>query len=655
MMGKQDFRCDCRHEELWHFVGGKVKAEDVVSQILATRNTYSLPLGEFLRTLSILDPQTHRLRPTLPAADTPAYTPGHVTLVAWKSEPTARILCVSGLSGSGTTVFASRVLGELLEHHGTQDSPVLSFAFSRSNPRARSPFGLCLSLCRQLVSFQPQLFRHVSSVASFWMGSGCFTTECLWILFRSMVMSLVGKGASVYCVICSLDDCVTSPDEAVHRMEELAIAGDGRFKLVFTHTDSMQNALGSETGQRYCIALDNSSQIMEAWKKQHIQSRIQDIVQGNASWDGLTDLALAQAEKLPSDSPYLLIKANMILLEWITKGWTRKQLKERLQQPPSSLQECYDEVIRTIKNDCRTWVLIALQWIACAARPMRPAELAVAVALSQIPGQARRYRDRDSKYMYEIHDMIRRDILADLRDCMAPFIQVENNRVSFIHVTFRDFLLTNKPSLYYSESGESENDGNDGNDEDYHILNLSLEYLRQIEQSPSRSINDSDSQYFLPADHEYALLAYATLHWPDHFLKTASREAAQEHVLQFLKDSKRVSSWAAWYEQLNPSLRRSPISINSPLQIVSRFGLSCLVDVSITLLEEKIQLEEREDEKSKCLDLAAEHGHHDVVKTLLNMGIRSKDALGLAAEQGAGTRQFTMLPVAGTNMWCPYS
>lgn len=449
-----------------------------------------------------------------------------------------------------------------------------------------------------------------------------------------MVMSLVGKGASVYCVICSLDDCVTSPDEAVHRMEELAIAGDGRFKLVFTHTDSMQNALGSETGQRYCIALDNSSQIMEAWKKQHIQSRIQDIVQGNASWDGLTDLALAQAEKLPSDSPYLLIKANMILLEWITKGWTRKQLKERLQQPPSSLQECYDEVIRTIKNDCRTWVLIALQWIACAARPMRPAELAVAVALSQIPGQARRYRDRDSKYMYEIHDMIRRDILADLRDCMAPFIQVENNRVSFIHVTFRDFLLTNKPSLYYSESGESENDGNDGNDEDYHILNLSLEYLRQIEQSPSRSINDSDSQYFLPADHEYALLAYATLHWPDHFLKTASREAAQEHVLQFLKDSKRVSSWAAWYEQLNPSLRRSPISINSPLQIVSRFGLSCLVDVSITLLEEKIQLEEREDEKSKCLDLAAEHGHHDVVKTLLNMGIRSKDALGLAAEQG---------------------
>lgn len=39
MMGKQDFRCDCRHEELWHFVGGKVKAEDVVSQILATRNS----------------------------------------------------------------------------------------------------------------------------------------------------------------------------------------------------------------------------------------------------------------------------------------------------------------------------------------------------------------------------------------------------------------------------------------------------------------------------------------------------------------------------------------------------------------------------------------------------------------------------------------
>ncbi|GAP87168.2 putative ankyrin repeat-containing domain protein [Rosellinia necatrix] len=636
-IGKDDVICDCRHDELWHFDVGKANSDGAVDRILQTRNNHYSLVRHFLGELSILDSQTHRLRPTPLAADTLDYTPGRGILTAWKSEPTARILPVSG-TGSETIAFASRVLGDLLEHHGERENTVLSFVFSKSDPQARTPLSLYLSLCRQLVSLKPQLFGYISSTAGFLTRNRCLTTECLWILLHSMVINLKEQGTPVYCIICSINECVKSPEETIQQIKKLVEAGGGRLKLLYTRAHEKGGVLENQIKQDGSITLDSTSRDMEAWEERHIQSRIQDLCQENPSWDGLTELALTQVRARPSGSTYMLIKVNMILLGWTTKGCTQKQLKEKLQRSPDSLEDCYDEAIRTIKDDCRTWALITLQWITCAIRPMTPAELAVAVALSEISGQAQQGGSDQGEYMSEIRDMIRRNIIGDLQDCMAPLVKVENNRVSFVDANFGNFLLANNLSFPCSESWKLEHNKNyEGNENDWdcHILDQCLEYLKHVGQLASASINHSDSQYILPTDYEYCLLTYALLHWPGHFLKTKSHNAARGHVLEFLKDEKRVSTWSTLYHQLNPSRFMSTISVNSPAQIVCRFGLSCLVDESITLAEGLAKSEEDlEGEKSKCLDLASEHGHHDVVQTLLGLGIRSKIALSLAAARG---------------------
>ncbi|KAK0618008.1 hypothetical protein B0T17DRAFT_320115 [Bombardia bombarda] len=328
------------------------------------------------------------------------------------------------------------------------------------------------------------------------MEHKCFTAECLWILLRSMVMSLIEKRASVYSVICSIEQCDTPAKEAVRRMEEFVKAGNGHFKILYTQTDGEHDHFGGgETGEHLSIALDSASQEIAAWKEGHIQSRIQDLVREDASWNGLTELALVHAREQPANSTYLLIKVNMILLEWTTKGCTRKQVKEKLQQPPSSLQDCYDEAIGTIKKESRTWVLIALRWIACAVRPLRPAELAVAVALSEISGLAQRGDGGESKDMSGIKDMIRRDILGDMRHCMAPLIKVENNRVCFIHPTFEDFLLTHKPIPGHSKTGKSKDKERDV---DCQILEQCLQYLKHVGPLALSSIHSDAIQHFLP-------------------------------------------------------------------------------------------------------------------------------------------------------------
>jgi ankyrin repeat protein len=636
-------------------------------------------LREFLRTVSVLDSQTHRLPPKLLAANTLDYPLGHATVVAWKSDPAARILRVSGPSGFGTTTFASQVLGDLLEHQqqsGQKASSnatiatttILSFAFSKSNPRARTAFSLYLSLCRQLVSFQPQLFRHVSSAASFWMKSStCLTAECLWILFRAMVTNLVEKGTPVYCIICAVDQCVTSPGEtkAIQRLKELVDAGEGRFKLLYTQataatTTSMPTTTTAttpddeldtvSTGDEQClrIAIDKHSQEMQAWKELHIRSIIQDLVWENASWDGLADLAVQQAKQQPIGSPFLLTKINMLLLAWATKGWTRKSLKEKLSKPLGSLQDCYDEAIRTIKDECRNWVLLALKWIAFAVRPLRPSELAVAVAISEISGPTAVVpQDGDGSHLpSDIRDMTRTDIIGELRDCMAPLTQVDNNRVSFIHASLGDYARSS-PDLKCSSARSDGPEKAAEDDHDCHILGHCLKYLQHVGRlalslTPSliseNSGGSSDtSQPLVPTDHEYGLLTYATLHWPDHFLKTTSTKAARKLVLEFLEDDQQVSRWASLYRRLGPMLGGRSASIDSPFRITCRFGLSDLVDEAVS--RAKMLAGESEEalqaEKTTGLDLAVEYGHDDLVQTLLEMGIGSSNALGLAAARGS--------------------
>lgn len=203
-------------------------------------------------------------------------------------------------------------------------------------------------------------------------------------------------------------------------------------------------------------------------------------------------------------------------------------------------------------------MLLALQWIGFAVRPLKPSELAVAVALSEIakPAALRPEGGGGGESIdlpSDIRGMIRTDILGDLRDCMVPLIQVDNNRVSFIHASFGDFVR-NSPALK-SSARSSESEDATENDHDCHILTYYLEYLQHVggpalAASPTPIIDRRSSSGVTspsPIGYEYGLLTYATLYWPEHFLKTTLAKAARELVLRFFQGGEQVSNWASLY------------------------------------------------------------------------------------------------------------
>ncbi|PQE32903.1 Ankyrin repeat-containing domain protein [Rutstroemia sp. NJR-2017a WRK4] len=539
--------------------------------------------------------------------------------------------------------MAAQILGVLINQMDLQNLVCLSFAFDKNNLRARTPFSFYLSLCRQILSSRPRLFQHVSSASDFLSKNGAFTAETLWVIVHCLMTHLLDDQETlVYCIIDAVDECIISQEEVIQRMEGFVGLASHRFKLLLSGANLP--GLPSESTQHRHIALESSSEGMISSKRLYVQDKIREFALENSAWRGLEGFAVGQPDALPADSPYLLAKLNMLLLEWTCRYSTRRDLKKKLRELPTTFEGFYTHAMATIDNANRGWVTTALRWIVHAVRPLRPSELAVAVALYDIPGGP----PWESEDLKDIGDLIRRDITGDLNHFMAPLIKVENNRIYLTHDTFRDFLMNSftqtvsqkeYPKVAQKYDSTQAGDARDQRaqlnsipDEHYRLLFHCLEYLRSFGQHGSTLIICNEgTQSSLPIDQELALLSYASLHWPQHVLETSSKSAANELVLRFLQDHKRIEIWANLFHQLKPSLKSNSIRLDNPLKIVCSFGLIELVDDCIKLVNSS---EDINDQMQKSLDLAAENGHNDVVQKLLERNIRSSEALGLAAAGG---------------------
>ncbi|KID84473.1 Ankyrin repeat-containing domain protein [Metarhizium guizhouense ARSEF 977] len=662
LQDETDVPCDTTHEELWRFYPGEPVAEELYKRILTTRNSKNLLLYDFFRHLSLLDSQIHRLRPTFVASTQVDWICDNNAVMSWRSDPSVGILRISGPSSSGPTAVAARILGMLLEKTDLKSTVYLSFSFDKNNIRARAAFGLYLSLCRQLLSSRPGYFQRISPVSKFLTKDGVCTTETLWVMVRCLMSHLLeDQSVSVYCIVDGVDQCSTFQKQTINRLEGFIGPSKGRFKLLFSGSlVALQSTCESTKYQD--VALESSSENMLFAKEQHVRDRINELALDNSAWDGLEKLATEMLGELPKDSPYLLVKLNMVLLEWTSRHSTRKSLKKALKQQPTTLDRFYHRALSSIDEANCNWVTAALRWVAFAVRPLRPTELAVAVALDEIPGGYPWTTDFSSD---DFSDLIRRDIIGDLKQHMVPLLKVEDDRVYFIHDTFRAYLVetgfasslpqTESDTLSQKEEEEEEDEeeeprrdslGQDGcplGDSHCSLLFYCLEYVRGFGKRGAESFICEDGILTsFPADWDLGLLSYASLQWPRHFRQTTTKSEAQSYLLQFLQDGEGVKTWQNLHHLLNPLHKRINTSLNSPLKIVCNFGLAELVDGCIGLLapteDPKVQMRE-------SLNLAARNGHDNVVRNLLDKGVRSPEALGLAARGGFENVVETLLSV----------
>ncbi|TWU74163.1 hypothetical protein ED733_000145 [Metarhizium rileyi] len=237
-----------------------------------------------------------------------------------------------------------------------------------------------------------------------------------------------------------------------------------------------------------------------------------------------------------------------------------------------------------------------------------------------------------------IGDLIRKDIVGDLTRIVAPLVKSENNRLYLIHDTLWDFLQERFSQVADPARGSEAVLGTPqlthkhvSGDMHYRILVQCLEYSGNLGPSDSTSVPLKHAWLSFPVDEKNGLLSYAPFYWPRHYLKTSSREAAHAYVLQFFRNDEMFEKWSNLYQHFKSQTQSNRDRLDHPLKVVCSFGLADLFEDCFTMVRSS---ERHGNQLSESLDLAARRGYGDMVRMLLERGVRSQNALGNAALEG---------------------
>ncbi|RMJ19326.1 hypothetical protein CDV36_000971 [Fusarium kuroshium] len=595
------------HEQLWKFRDGDEKTEETCKRILAASKKGDLAWQSFTQRLFLLDPHTHQLK--LPSSVSPSFSwiRGHQAFVDWQSKLDVRILRVCGPPGSRKAAILSQVLSMLLSKANSRKCAIITFSFSESNIQAQTAFSLYVSLCRQILCKWPDLFQHIAPVWDFLEKREILTAEAFWPLLQSLLTQVLEMKRPVYCLIDGLEECTSSPQRIIKRLAGFTKNKNSQLKLVLSGTDL--NAFMDDTDQCLDISTDDA-ELTAADARQLVLEEIDQLGGENPVWNYLEGSDVAQLARVPSGSPYLLAELRMLLLKGNFQRSTRRSLMEMIKHQPDTIEGAYDRAMDVVQEMNHNWVSTALQWIVHAVRPLKTTEIAVAVAVKEFVAD-----EGDG----DLNDLIPWDITDDLRRSVGPLVRVLGNRIYPVHASLRTFLTEGRYAHKVPPDGH------------YHILMQCIDYLNIVIQRARNSMSTRDGlEAFIPADRELGLLSYACVYWPEHFRRAMAGPMKVDRVAGFLDDDAKVQAWSWFYHQLRPS---PPfVKLDSRLKIVCSFGLVELIDNSIHHVQTQKGCE---DQLREALDLAAQNGHVDAVQQLLDQGIRSPRAMGLAAAAGS--------------------
>jgi ankyrin repeat protein len=521
------------------------------------------------------------------------------------------VLHIYGPPGSGTTMSSSHIVKLLKSDPLNKDAAFISFSFDRQDIQSCQEKSLFLSLSRQLLSDRPSLFQQTSSLCSWLMGQSILTRESLWALFRSLLTSAF-RGPT-FCIISSVDEC-ESWQTLIRDLADLETSEQIPLKFLLTSGRPLDTALNCGPNRYFLISMSEEKEMALAIH-QSVNNRLARLVQVKPVWKGFEDQVVGRLDL--AGSTYFLAMQQMNYLESPTIRSSKATVRDKLSNLPTSLPEVYGCVLKPISTEQRNWAVLALSWIVHALRPLKQCELAVALALE----------DKEIRSLESLTENISWDIMGDINQLIGPLIKFSDGRLYPIHRTVRTQEdLSEEPAKFHAV-----------------MLSTCLHYLSIMGKSRELSQTSGDySQVACSSNAEFGLLHYAVLYWPEHYrqaelnsapgldVKATTHSRLTEDVFNFLIDANLIQTWFNMYSILDQAAADQHVAFENLLNVASRFGLLGVVEKSLDLEYSSVSA----DDLRVALNLAAQHGHTEIVKRLLARGAASDHALGLAAGGG---------------------
>ena len=333
---------------------------------------------------------------------------------------------IKGKAGTGKSTLMKYALSNT--HKTMRNRIIASFFFNaRGVDLEKSTTGTYRSLLLQLLEQNPQLqyaFESLRLPSSSIRKDYQWSNESLKALLEQVIRSL-GESSAVF-FIDALDECEEDQirdmiaffenvgEQAVSTGKQLQVCFSSRHYPHITIRNGLELILEGEEGHDQDITsyLNSELKIGNSQTTKQIRQDIQVKASGIFIW-------------------------VVLVVRILNKEYDRGRihaLRQRLQEIPSDLYDLFvDSLTRDSHN--RDELLLSIQWILYAKRPLSPEELYFAVLSETEPAEVSKWDPNEITT-----DTFQKLILSSSKG-LAEITQSTTPTVQFIHESVKDFLL----------------------------------------------------------------------------------------------------------------------------------------------------------------------------------------------------------------------
>ncbi|KAL2843373.1 hypothetical protein BJY01DRAFT_235679 [Aspergillus pseudoustus] len=508
-------------------------------------------------------------------------------------------LLVSADPGCGKSVLARYLVDSYLPR-----SAIICYFFFKDNLQDKVRQALC-ALLHQLFSQKPYLIKHAMLGYSK-DGEGLInSTESLWKVLQNATGD--PQAGPIILVLDALDECRESelPD-LTRKLESQSRGGQCKLKYLLTCRpyESIISRFGSLLGTFPNIRIpgEEDSETISYEVNHVITHKVNQLSQKKSLSSEVREKLDEGLRKTPHRT-YLWVYLVFNYLEEEDFKKTAKGAAAALKVVPRSVNAAYEQILNKSKN--QSMVRKVLSIILAASRPLTLPEMNIAVNV-----------DETSHSLHDLDLEDEADFKSRLRTLCGLFISIYQGRIYFLHQTAREFLLGDlrssdtvplQPGWYHSITITQAHEV---------LATICVRYLDFLNSDTSISGNEDEDNSNIAGSYDF--LQYSAETWTTHF-----REANIIPTAAILPSAVRLCdlgsrSYAAWFYIFWATTDLDDIENFSNLMLASYCGNYAIAEV---LLEQGADVDSKDSAYGQTpLSWAAENGHKEVVKLLLQTG-----------------------------------
>ncbi|KAF6238464.1 hypothetical protein HO173_003431 [Letharia columbiana] len=607
-----------------------------------------------LRSLSFQDMEQ---RPKLAAGATTktcAWLLKHENYTSWLAQPHP-VLCIVGKPGTGKSTLLNYAFEKARDEAQHSNDVIASFFFfDRGSDLRKSSCGLFRSLLHQLLNKDPDMLPAFKKTGSDheWAEKELQTLLKEWILSPS-------RNRPIRIYVDALDEA--GRDDAAKLMkyfEELTkppSPAGASFQICFSC-------------RHYPVVVPKDA--LKISVEEENNEDIATYVQENLK-DHFSDANKAELEREIIGKASSIFQWVVLVIPIIIKsqqdGENVRKIRQEIEKIPSELSDLYEHILSPIKEQKQKGAVQLMQWVCFAERSLSLEELRFAMVVD-VTNELKSLQDyKDSVDFAETDEQMRLRVTS-YSGGLAETVKVANKHiVQFIHQSVKDYLIEGglqklDTSFFHDVNGYLRRGGLPSLDESLSNDVVGLAHFR-ISRSCVKYVTLEEvlgdvERYDRPearrgageVHRRFPFLRYANK-WTSHAEIVEKQRIPQIDLLDLFRwpSKDTIESWVQFMhvdEYLYTNFHERSPGARTSLGVFSRYGLLSVVKAMIK--RDGLEIDSKEVFGRTPLLLAAQWGHEDVVRLLIEKGadIDSKDRRGrtsLSEAAGEGREDMVRL------------